>query len=138
MTKLSASPFDDPMSVIEAFRTAIVEGDAKGIANAHVEGDVTIIDNVAPFIWSGPTAVADWMASMSLYAEERGIADGSVVYDVPIAQLAAGDRAYAVFPAVWAYKARGVSTRDAATIAFALRRTSAGWRIAGWSWNPSE
>lgn len=125
------------MAAVEAFRAAITNGDAQGISDAHVEADVAIIDNVAPFIWKGPTAVADWMLSMTVNLEERGIRDGSVVYDEPIANISDGDQAYVVVPTVWSYKAKGIPMRDTATIAFALRRTSAGWKIAGWSWNRS-
>ncbi|WP_020175893.1 hypothetical protein [Methyloferula stellata] len=135
MTKFSAASSNDPMATVEAFRAAITKGDAQGVSDAHVEGDVAIIDNVAPFIWKGPTAVADWMLSMTVSVEERGIRDGSVVYDDPVAEITDGDQAYVVVPAVWSYEAKGIRMRDAATIAFALRRTSSGWRIAGWSWN---
>jgi len=138
MTKFSAALSNDPMSAIEAFRAAMIAGDAKGLADAHVEGDVAIIDNVAPFIWKGPTAVADWMLSMTLYFEERKIRDGCIVYRSPITKLVDGDQAYAVVPAVWSYKSKDIPIRHAATITFALRRTSAGWKIAGWSWNRGD
>jgi ketosteroid isomerase-like protein len=138
MTKFSAAPSNDPMSAVEAFRAAMIAGDAEGIADVHVEGDVAIIDTVAPFIWKGPTAVADWMLSMTLYLEEHDIGEGSVVYYSPIAKLADGDRAYAVVPAVWSYKSKDVPMHHAATITFALHCTPAGWKIAGWSWNRSE
>ena len=127
----------DPMAAVEAFRTAITQGDAQRISDAHVKGDAAIIDNVAPYIWKGPTAVADWMLGMTVNLEERGISDGSVVYGDPIANSIDGDHAYVVVPAVWSYKAKSIPMRDTATIAFALRRTPAGWKIAGWSWNRS-
>lgn len=138
MTKYSALSSNDPSSAIMAFCTAIMHGDTKGITEAHVDTDVVIINTVAPFIWSGPTAVADWMASMTLYVEDRGITDGSVVYEAPITHVVDGDVAHTVVPAIWSYRERGIPMRNAATIAFALRNTWAGWRIAGWSWNPSN
>ena len=83
MTNFSEALSNDPMLVVEAFRVAMIAGDAEGLADAHVEGDVAIVDKVAPFIWKGPTAVADWMLSMTLYFEERDISDGSIVYHPP-------------------------------------------------------
>jgi hypothetical protein len=138
MTNYRSFLSSNPMSAVEAFHAAIIEGNPKSIAEAHVSGDVTIIDSVAPFLWSGPNAVADWMSSMTRHVEERGIRDGCVVYDAPIAKLTDGDQAYAVVPVVWSYSENGIPKRDTANVAFALRRTSAGWRIAGWSWNPSN
>ena len=138
MTNFSEALSNDPMSVVEAFRVAMIAGDAEGLADAHVEGDVAIVDKVGPFIWKGPTAVADWMLSMTLYLEERDISDGSIVYHPPITKLVDGDQAYAVVPAVWSYKSKDIPIRHAATITFALRRTPAGWKIAGWSWNRSD
>jgi len=138
MIKRCATFSDDPMSAIEAFRDAMIAGDAKGIADVHIEGNVAIIDNVAPFIWNGPNAVADWMLSMTLYLEERNIRDGSIVYHSPIATSADGDQAYVLVPAVWSYTSLGIPVHRAASITFALRRTRAGWKIAGWCWGPSE
>ncbi|MDR3517624.1 MAG: hypothetical protein P4M00_17615 [Azospirillaceae bacterium] len=138
MTNFYAALPNDPMSAIEAFRAAMVAGDAKGLADAHVEGDVAIVDKAAPFIWKGPTAVADWMLSMTLYFEERDIREGSIVYHSPITKLVDGDQAYAVVPAVWSYKLKGIPIRHAATITFALRRMPSGWKIAGWSWNQGD
>ena len=138
MTNFSATLSNDPMSAVEAFRTAMTAGDVEGLADIHVEGDVTIIDKVVPFIWKGPTALADWMLSMTLYFEERDIRDGSIIYRSPVAKLVDGDQAYVVVPTVWSYKSKDIPIRNAATITFALRRTAAGWKIASWSWNRGD
>ena len=139
MTSFSSVPPSDPMSAVEAFRTAIAEGDIKGIAQAHVEDAVTIIDSISPFIWSGPAAVSNWMSSLTLHVERQGIRDGSVFYDAPITKLTdRNHQAYVALPAIWSYRAKGIAMRDTAMVAFALRQTPAGWKIAGWSWNQSN
>ena len=130
---ITANPFDP----IEVFRAALSMGDGAGVARAHVDGDVTIIDNVAPFIWIGSSAVADWLTSMAVNSETRGLSEQNVIYGPARTELVDGDRAYGNYPAEWTYLERDEPRRDRATIAFALRRTVVGWKIAGWSWNPS-
>jgi len=129
---------DDPFAAVEAFRCALSAGDGAGITAAHLDGDVTIIDNVAPFIWSGPDCVATWLTAMAAVAAARGLTDQHVAYGAARVQLTDGDDAYALYPAEWTYCERGELRREEATIAFALKRSLKGWRIAGWSWNPSS
>jgi hypothetical protein len=138
VTKSSFARLHDPISAVEAFCSAIIQGDVEGIADAHIEGGVAIIDSVAPFFWCGATAVTDWMESMTLHVEQHGIRDGCVVYEAPVVNFTDGEQAYAVIPSTWSYEAKGVEMRDVATIAFALRRTSTGWRVAGWARNASN
>lgn len=133
---VQAPPNGSPFEAVEAFRVALSVGDGKGVEAAHTDGDVTILDNVAPFIWSGPAAVATWLADMAAYARHRGLSDQNVIYGAAISELIDGDAAYGIYPAEWTYLEHGTPRRDKATIAFALRYTPRGWKIAGWSWNP--
>jgi hypothetical protein len=46
----------------------------------------------------------------------------------------AATKAYVVVPAVHTFKERGVAMREAAQMAFALKKTAGSWLIHAWTW----
>lgn len=123
------------MAPIKSFTNAFNTGDLAAIFAAHAETDLTIIDEVPPHIWRGPKAVAAWLVSLAAHDKAVGRTDGGVSVGDPQVVTTEGDRGYAVVPAVYTFKEKGVAMREPATITFALLKTAKGWQIAGWTWN---
>jgi hypothetical protein len=123
----------DALAVAKAYADAFNKADAAAEA-ALCTGQAAIIDDFPPHIWQGATACADWAAALAASAKEAGYSDLHVATAKPKALVATADRAYAVLPATYIYKNHGKPVKEPGLWTFALQKTGAGWRIAGWSW----
>ncbi|MEO5938399.1 MAG: hypothetical protein ABIQ43_05255 [Sphingomonas sp.] len=119
---------------IKTFLDSFNKGDVAGAMATHVSTGATIVDEVAPFVWSGATSFADWGASYDVDAKAKGITDPAVSIGKPTRELVTGDHAYVIVPSVYTFKQKGVAMREAAQMAFALVKTAGGWKIAAWTW----
>jgi hypothetical protein len=62
------TPTQDPVSVIRQYIDAFNKGDASALALCFaVPG--SILDGMAPHVWSGPTATQDWYRDALIEAE---------------------------------------------------------------------
>lgn len=127
----------DPMATINSFMSAFNGGDPGGIEAAH-SADLTIIDEVPPFIWRGRAALAHWLASLSAEDARRGVSGGAVTLGAVRRRLVSGDRAYIVLDVVYRFRLQGAPTIEPAVMSFALQRGPRGWKISGWTWGGTE
>jgi ketosteroid isomerase-like protein len=126
---------DAVMAPIQKFVDSFNKGDAAAAAATHAAGaELAIMDEVPPYIWRGAQAFQTWSADLAKDSEKQGITDQAVTLGAPTRQELSGDRAYVVVPAVYTFKQRGVSMREAAQMTFALKKEADGWRIHGWTW----
>ena len=129
-----AEPSDSELAApIHAFIDAFNKGDGKTAATTHT-GDVAIIDEAPPYVWRGAGAFAAWAADLAANDAKAKITDQSVTIGEPTRTEVAGDRAYVIVPAVYAYKQAGAPMHEPAQMTFALVKTEGGWKIAGWTW----
>jgi hypothetical protein len=128
-----ASDKTDVAATIKAYNDAFTKGDTTA-ANALCASPAVVIDDFAPHVWQGPTACADWAAAFAAFAKANGDTDAVVTIGKPHQLTVTGDRAYAVFPAKFAYKEHGKPVLQPGTWTFALQKLDTGWRITGWAW----
>jgi hypothetical protein len=130
----AATDRTDVMATVQQFIDGFNKGDVKS-ALATCASPVSIVDEFPPYAWQGANACADWANDFEANATRNGITDSVVTLQKPKHVDLAGDRAYVVVPANYDYKVKGKKTSQKGSImAVALQRTSAGWRITGWSW----
>lgn len=131
-----AAAAEDPlMAPIQKFIDSFNKGDMVAAAATHTAGsDLTIVDEVPPYIWRGPEAFQAWSADLGSEAEKRGIIDQAVAISAPTREEVDGDHAYVVVPAVYTFKDSGVSMRETAQFVIVLQKGADGWLIGGWSW----
>ncbi len=131
----AATPEAGPLAPIQKFVDSFNQGDVAAAAATHAAGpDLAIIDEVPPHLWHGPQAFQAWSADLDSYSKEHGLTDQVVTLGTPVREEVNGDQAYVVVPVVYAFKERGVAMREAAQMAFALRKGAGGWLIRGWAW----
>jgi ketosteroid isomerase-like protein len=130
----AAAPQDDIAATINRFVAAFDKGDVKGAAAMHDGANLTIIDEVAPYVWKGPTAFGDWVHDLLADDAKAGVTDESVAVSAPSRIEADGDHAYAVVPAVYSYKDHGAPMHEPAHMTFALHKGADGWKITAWTW----
>jgi hypothetical protein len=129
------TPDPQLMAPIKKFIDSFNKGDMAGAAATHAaEADLSITDEVPPFLWRGSQALKAWSTDLEADAKKRGITEPMVTIKAPTRIEATADQAYVVLPAVYSFKERGVPMREAAQMTFALKKGAAGWLIHGWTW----
>jgi len=108
-------------------------GDIAAVKATHIASP-TIVDNVAPFRWSGPAAFDTWVADLGKAEAAQGKTDGAVSFGEPVDEVVDGDRAYVVTPSTYTYKQNGQTVREAGMVAFVLVKQDAEWKVESWSW----
>ena len=133
---VSAQPAStELMAPIQKFIDSFNKGDATTAAATHAAGaDLTIMDEVPPYLWRGAKAFATWSADLESDAKKNGITEPMVTLSKPTRTETNGDQAYVVVPAVYTYKQRGTAMREAAQMTFVLKKGASGWLIHGWTW----
>jgi hypothetical protein len=127
----------DPQLIapIQKFIDSFNKGDIAAAAATHAaEADLTILDEVAPYLWRGPSAFQQWSSALGDEAKSQGITEEMVKIGAPSRTEASGDHANVVVPAVYTFKQRGVAMRESAQMTFALQKGGGGWLIHGWTW----
>jgi ketosteroid isomerase-like protein len=125
---------EDPVVEVRRYIDAFNRGDAKAMAACFaVRG--SILDGMAPHVWSGATAAEDWYRDVLVESEQHGASDYFVTLGAPLHANVTGDAAYVVHPATMTFRVQGKQiTQSGAIFTTALRKSSDGWRIAAWAW----
>ena len=115
---------------IDGFNT----GDVKSAYAAYASGDIVIVDEFAPHIWSGPHAPQDWAADYDKHTQATGVSDGLVKYGAPTRTEVEGRVAYVIIPTVYNYKEHARAVTEEGQMTFVLRVEKDSWKIAAWTW----
>jgi hypothetical protein len=125
---------DDPAATTAAFVEAFNRLDVDGMAACFAVPSF-ILDGMAPHVWAGPTAPADWCRDALAEAEHLGASGMKVALGAPLHNTVTGDVAYFAAPATMTFKVRGQQfTQTGAVLTLALRRIDGHWLISAWTW----
>jgi len=134
-TAMAQTPNPQVMAPIQQFLDAFNKGDTAGAAKTHLsDAGLTIIDEVAPYMWRGAKAFDAWGAALDADAKARTMTEPVVVLSGSPRTEVSGDQAYVAVPVVYTFKQAGVAMRENAQMTFVLKRGAAGWLIHGWAW----
>lgn len=123
------------MAPIQKFINSFNKGDAAAAASTHVAGpELTIVDEVAPYVWRGAKAFQSWSADLDADAKKNGMTEPMVTIGAPTRTETSGDSAYVVVPSVFTFKLKGAPMREAAQMTFVLKKSGSGWLIQSWTW----
>ena len=122
-----------PVGTVHDFVDAFDKGDAAGAA-ATQSPDVTIVDEVAPFVWKAPGGFGAWAGTLMADAKAKGQSGNKVTLGEVIRDQEEGDVAYVVMAATYSYDQKGAAMTEPARMVFALKKTGADWKITAWSW----
>ena len=129
----AAAP-DDITATLNQFVAAFDKGDIKAAEATHDGANLTITDEVAPYVWKGPHAFGDWVHDLMASDARAGIAGEAVAISAPSRIEISGDDAYAVVPVVYSFKDHGAPMHEPAQMTLALHKGAAGWKITAWTW----
>ena len=131
----SAQTDAELMAPIQKFIESFNKGDGAAAAATHAAGaDLTITDELPPYLWRGAKAFQAWSADLESDAKKNGITDPLVTLSAPTRIERNVDQAYVVVPAVYTFKLRGAAMREAAQMTFVVRKGASGWLIHAWTW----
>lgn len=123
-----------PVEAARMFLAAFNSGDnAKAAALASSNG-LVIVDEFAPYLWTGKSSFPTWIADYDKDAKAQGITNPLVTMDAPLVNTISGDRAYLVCPMTYSYKLKSVAMREPARMAMVLHKEGAVWRFMSWTW----
>ncbi len=129
-----AAPQDDITATINQFVAAFDKGDMKAAEATQDGANLTIVDEVAPYVWKGPTAFGSWGHDLMASDAKAGVTNELVALSPPSRIELDGDRAYAVVPVVYSFKDHGAAMHEPAQMTFALHNGADGWKISAWTW----
>jgi hypothetical protein len=98
---------------------------------AFVHGDITIVDEFAPHLWSGPDAPKAWLEAYGTL----GQSEGHIQYGRPARAEIEADTAYVIVPTRYTYKDHGAPMVEEAQMTYVLAHEGSAWKIRGWTWS---
>jgi ketosteroid isomerase-like protein len=117
-----------PVNVVIA---AMTQHGSKGLMGAYTS-DAVIIDDQAPYRWSGNDAASDWLSSLTTYGKLRYA--HFTAFGDPMQVVHGPDSAYVTVLG----KLRGLGARSGlqqnVLLTFTLRRVEGTWKIDSQSW----
>ena len=72
-----------PAAPVRQFIDGFNSGNVQSAFAAYATGPITIVDEFAPHIWSGPNAAHEWADAYDKHAQATGVTDGKVTYGKP-------------------------------------------------------
>jgi len=125
---------DDVSAPLRQFIDGFNTGNLESAYAAYATGTISIVDEFAPHIWSGPNAAHEWADAYDKHAQATGVTDGKVTYGKPTRVEVEGSVAYVVMPTVYLYTEHGKPLREEGQITSVLNREAGNWKIRAWTW----
>jgi len=132
---LIAAGGEDVSAPVRQFIDGFNTGNVQSAFAAYATGSITIVDEFAPHIWTGPDAAHQWADAYDKHAQATGVTDGKVTYGKPTRMEVDGDLAYVILPTVYLYKEHGKPLREEGRMTVVLNREAGAWKIRSWTWS---
>jgi hypothetical protein len=129
-----AGPVEEAERFVATTLDRFNAGDIEAFVAAHQDNPV-IIDEFAPYSWSGSGAVQRWMADYMRDATARGISEGRVDHGRPLQSGSDGNSAYVVLPTTYRFLQNGRRLAGRGSMTFVMVRDGTTWKIASWTYS---
>ena len=129
-----AAPADDALKPINQLIAGLNKGDMKAVGAAYAPGDITIIDEFAPHLWTGPKAAQGWAAGFDKMGKDLVLTDAALKNARPIRTEVDATTGYVVMSVLYTYKDHGKPMAEDGRMTFALAKVGPAWKIKGWTW----
>jgi len=131
---VAASPSDDATKAVMTVLDKFNGGDVQAFFAAH-KPDATIVDEFAPYIWTGTGSAQRWAGDYTKDAEARGISKGRVDYGKPIQANSDGNSAYIVLPTTYSFDQKGRKMAAKGSMTFIMAKADTDWKIVSWTYS---
>ncbi len=125
-----------PLDPVRQFVEAFNRNDVDGMQAACTE-TTWIIDDFAPYEWSGRHATSSWYREMARMAPGYGMSEWSITLGEPRHVNVSDGLAYAAVPADVRWLQDAKPAERACLMSMSLREIADGWRISSlaWAWS---
>ena len=130
----NAGPAEDATSAVTNVLDKFNGGDVEAFVGAHRDGAL-IIDEFAPYSWSGSKSVKTWLDAYDADAAKRGISNGRMDYEKPIQANSDGSSAYVVLPTLYSFEQNGRKMAGKGSMTFVMAKTGDAWKISSWTYS---
>ena len=129
-----AGPAEDATAAVTSTLDRFNAGDINTFFQAHQESAI-IVDEFAPYVWSGSGSAQRWAGDYTRDAQARGISGGRVDYSAPIQANSDGTSAYIVLPTTYRFVQQGTRMAGRGSMTFVMTRIGTNWKIASWTYS---
>ena len=102
----NAGPGDEATAFISGIMDKFNAGDVDAFVAAHSD-DALIVDEFAPYIWTGAGSARRWVESYGADSQAKGTSGGRVDYGKPLQATGDGNAAYVVLPTTYSFTQNG-------------------------------
>lgn len=121
---------------IAEFVDAVNRGD-RDAALARLTDDVSIIEDLAPYRWQGPSAGSEWLDAMAENARRNAITSISMNLRNATRVEVEGQYAYAIIEGVLTYGG-GFPRQADGLLTFAMIKQDSRWMVRSFAWTGPE
>ena len=100
----------------------------------YMAASQSVIDEFAPYHWSGPAGAKSWGAAFGGFLQKSGMSEPAMKLGAPTRVELEGTHAYAVVPGLFTFKQNGKAMHENGAFTYTLDRTAKGWKIAAFAW----
>jgi len=129
-----AGPAEDATAAVTNVLDKFNGGDVDAFVNAHRDGAI-IVDEFAPYSWTGASSVKAWLDGYAADATRRGISKGRVDYSKPLQANSDGSAAYIVLPTVYSFEQNGKKMAGQGSMTFVMVKAGDTWKISSWTYS---
>jgi hypothetical protein len=133
-TPATAGPAEDATAAIAKVLDQFNAGDFDAFVKAHAPNAI-IIDEFAPYQWTGDDVAARWGGDYEKDAKARGISGGHMDHGAPIQANSDGASAYIVLPTAYHFVRNGTKMVGKGSMTFVMTKAGADWQIASWTYS---
>jgi ketosteroid isomerase-like protein len=129
----SGGPSDAVMQPVNALLAAANADDAAAM-DRYVTGDAIVVDDFAPYRWTGPHAARQWWTDIDALFAKVGITQVHATAS-PVTQYSVSpDEAYVVVPLSVSYLLKGKAAGNTGLWTCVVHRYGASWKVAVAAW----
>ena len=129
-----AAPTDEATAFLRGIMDKFNAGDVDAFLAVHAD-DAIIVDEFAPYAWTGVGSARRWVESYGADSKARGISGGRVDYGKPLQATGDASAAYIVLPTTYRFTQNGKKMAAPGSMTFIVRKGGKDWRIASWTYS---
>lgn len=130
----NAGPADDATAAVVTWMDKFNAGDMNAFSAGHAQNAV-IVDEFAPYMWTGADAPKRWLEDYGKDATAKVISNSHMDYATPIRAEASETSAYIVMPTIYSFQQGGKKKSAAGSMTFVMTKVANDWKIASWTYS---
>lgn len=131
-----ASAAAPPAGVMATISAVLKDTNANDTSklDGYYTSDAVVIDEFAPYVWTGTGAGTRWWTSLVAFNRKMSISNMKASMQSIQHFNVAGDKAYAVVPLTISFGYKGKPQKETGTLTLTLQRSGNDWKIATQTW----